>query len=423
MPNYPLPAIDQNAASEWNEQDINLYNALPYYLAVMQLERRKQWLTHSKLVGKTKWVPNSGNELRGVQKVPSPHIRQHLIPNAMISMPMKDVTDVREVLFKGYIFRHRFESQVMSFVPSFKDFMKNHVKAQGDDLMEKQERSEELYIRTGVWSYSPNVYLCGPNKLQSAPHADVINAAGTKANTKTTAWLQATLPQVTKNLQLMDLNNMIQIMDNDLQCMPFSGNSMPKDDSALQDRYCLVCSPEAYMQFGLDSMALNYRNVNLEYVNQSFKGNFWGRITSKLEHLPLRIAADGTFPQPETRQGNENEWDYQDTVPNPSYVNAPYEVAWVYGAAGYDSIEVGPPPAAFTGQASPTGFAKMSWNGEVKLINNFLVNSIGSDGTTVVPEINHYGEYVKFICQTSYGLLPKNRRNVVPVIFLRKRGL
>lgn len=421
MPNYTLPAIDLNAASQWNEQDINTYNALPYFMAIMQLDRRKQWLTHSKLVGKTRWVPNSGSELRGVQKVPSPHIRQMIFPNVMNSMPNKDITDVREVLFKGYIYRHRFESQVMSFIPSFKDFMKNHIKAQGDDLMEKQERSEEIYIRTGIWFYSPNVYLCGQDKYVAAPH-EYGNAAGTAANSKTTAWLTAKLPDVTKNLTLLDLNRLIQIMDNDLQVMPFQGNSLPKDDAPLQDKYCLVCSSEAYMQFGLDPFATNYRNVNLEYALNQFKGNFWGRITSKLEHLPMRIAADGTFPAPEVRQGNASEWDYNDTVPNPDYVNAPYEVAWLYGAAGYDSIEVGPPPAAFTGQAIPTNFAKMFWNGEVRLINNFLVSSLDASGT-VVQDINHYGEYVKFICQTAYGLLPKNRRNVMPIIFARKRGI
>ena len=421
MPNYALPAIDQNASSSWNEQDVNLYNALPYYLAVMQLERRRQWMTHSKLVGKTRWVPNSGSELRGVQKVPSPHIRQMIFPNAMTSMPMKDVTDVREVLFKGYIYRHRFESQVMSFVPSFKDFMKNHIKAQADDLMEKQERSEEIYIRTGIWYYSPNVYLCGTNGFEAAPH-ELGNAANNAPNSKNSGWLQATLPKVTKNLQLMDLNRLIQIMDNDLQVMPYSGNSLPKDDQGLADKYCLVCSSEAYMQFGLDPFALQYRNVNLDVALGTFKGSFWGRVTAKLEHLPLRIAADGTFPAPEIRQGNQAEWDYQDTVPNPAYVSAPYEVAWLYGAAGYDSIEVGPPPAAFTGQAQPSNFARMFWNGEVRLINNFLVSSVDATGA-VVQDINHYGEYVKYICQTAYGLLPKNRRNVMPLVFERKRGI
>lgn len=421
MPNYTLPAIDQTAAATWNEQDVNLYHELPYFIAERQLRRRKQWMTHSKLVGKTKWVPNSGEELRHITKVPSPHVRQMIFPNAFNSLPKKDITDVREMQFKGYIYRHRFESQVMNFVPSFKDFMKNHITAQGDDLMEKQERSEEIYLRTGIWYYSPNVYVCGRATPMLASPRELGNQANNAANSKNTAWLQATIVQATQNLTLLGLNNLIQIMDNDMQAMPFSGSGMATE-KGLQDKYCLVCSSEAYMQFALDPFALQYRNVNLDYTDGLYKGSFWGRLTTKCEHLPLRFKADGTIPAPEIRVEATGNWDDNDTVPNPDYVNAPYEVAWLYGQGGYDSIEVGPPPAAFTGQAQPKNFAKLFWNGEVKLINNFLISELDAAGN-VVQAMNTYAEHVKFICQTAYGLLPVNRRAVVPILFLRKRGI
>lgn len=422
MPNMQLPAIDMNSASQWDEQDVSLYHALPYYLAETQVDRRKTWMTHSKLVDKTKWVANSGDIMKGVQKVPSPHVRQFIFPNALTSKPLKDVTDVREVTYQGLIYRHRHESQVMNFVPSFRDFLKNHIEAQSQNLMEKQERSEEIYLRTSMWYYSPYVYLCGADTALLASPRELGNAANTAVNTKNLGWLQATLPQVKRNLQLLDLFSALNLLENNLRAMPYKGSTLPKDDQGLTDRFALVCSSEAFNQFALDPFRLQYRDVNMEVSQGNFKGNFWGRITAKIEDLPIRIAADGTFPQPEIREGNADAWDYQDTVANPAYVAAPYEIAWLYGKAGYKAIEVGPPPSAFVNGSQPKNFQSMFWNGEVRLINNFLVETVKEDGS-VGYDTNHYAEYVKFISQTAYGIMPMNRRNVLPIIIKRKVGL
>ena len=63
----------------------------------------------------------------------------------------------------------------------------------------------------------------------------------------------------------------------------------------------------------------------------------------------------------------------------------------------------------------------MFWNGEVKLTKRFLIPCIDDAGNTVW-EANTYGEFIKFIAQATYGIIGKNRRNIIPFVYKRKRG-
>ncbi len=429
MPQFQVPEINASVCKGWSEQDRDLYNKLPYYFAKAQVEYRKTWSIWSKLGGKIPWVPNQGPIMKGVRKVPSPHLRQMAFPNAIQNAPKKDVIGVRETSVQANVLLHRFESQNFTFLGNFQDFMTDGISFTMEDINKKINRFEDVFLRAACFHQSPFVWLT--NKA-TGEAIDAPTGTGNDAGTdgKSLAWLQANLPLIGApgGLSLVQVFRALGFMENDLRAPTFSGDmSVPKDNVGPLGKYCLVLSGEAWGQFVFDPWVTENRPLNFDIVTDGFKGSLWGRITCKIEDLPIRIAVNATtgiasFPAPETIETNPNAYNFGETVPNPDYVNAHYEVAFLLGDQSFKSITVGPPPKEFAGKGPSKEFAGMSWNGEVRMTDNIIIPCTDDDGNTVY-ESNKYGAYLQLIAQLSLGFLPVQRRNCLPIIFKRVRGV
>lgn len=422
-----MPAIDVASCSGWTENQITLYNSLPYYLAKMSVERRKIWPTYSKYTKKRKWTPNQSAIIRGVRVDQSPTIRQFTNPNILCDPAKKDVVAVREVTNDAQLYRQKFESPVLNFCPEFTDFL-SHVTDFGNNIMRQIEIWEDMFIRTNIWQMAPYVIVANGLSATLVP-APAWSGTGNfvlGTDGKSTAWLQTIIASNPTPLTIPALFTALSIMETQLGVAPYSGNGLPKDDAPLADMFLAILSSEAYNQFTFDPWVTNYKNCAFDILNNQFRGRIFGRITTKLEPTPLRFDADGAFPQPEiVSAGGAGAVEVGATVPNPEYAEiaqAPYEIAFLGGTIGYESLEVGPPPAEFASNTPPNNFASMNWNGQVRMTKNFPVPCVDADTGAIIYEGNYYGEYLKMFGQVADGVLAVQRRNVVPIIFKRTLG-
>lgn len=426
-----MPAIDQSLVTEWNEVEQNYYNSYPFYLAAYDIQHRKTYATHSRLTGKKKWTRNMGPIMRGVRKESSPHVRQVATPTELSTVAKKDILDVAEMTIEATLKHHKFESRVIPFYPVFNDFLKDHLSATSKDIIEKRTRYADIFIRTAIFHMAPYVFIAGKagQEVIDGPMWDGRDMSnlpdGAAAPTgKTVGWRQEAIAMLGNpgNLSITTAFLADSFLREDIRAVSWAdGNGgMPGDNSPMSGRNILVLSNEAYNQFRFDPFLLDNRRLDLDVVQHGFKGSIGDNITCKIEDLPLRMKADGTFPSPETRIIG-NPYNKNESVLSDDYKNAPYEVAWLYAADGYDSLEIGAPPEGFVGGTEPKGFADMFWNGEVKFTKLFNLPYLDENNNQYF-EFNTYGEHLKAICHLSLGILGTQRRNVLPIIFKRIRG-
>ena len=377
-------------------------------------------------------MPNMGTELRGIKVEPTPIGRQMFFPNAITSQPNRDVHEVRESLESALLYRHNYESPYINFLGPFQDFRRQQIPNAMSDLTQQIATANDMFQRTNVFHKCPNLLISGKAITANGDSFDgddfVAAPSGLGSNdgstAKTTAYLQQAIAYVGNNqggLSYKLAKKCGVIMTEDIQAPPFEGSAnMPKPDEAIKGKYVIMGSNETYEHMEFDDFLLQTKGQLQTYVGGGYNGPIGSKVAWYSERFPLRIADDGTFPAPQVFETNANAWNYGETVPNPAYVNAKFEIAFVIAANAYENIEVGPPPKEFTSsKMDARKFAELRWNGEVRLTDDLLIN-VGTPAAPIITT-NKYGEFVQLIADTVHGIIPIQRRHCFAVLYRRIR--
>jgi len=419
-----LPRI----TNQWSEVDRNLYNQLPLYMAKRQVEYIKYFDRWGKLLKPQKWVANVGNVMRGVNKVPAPILRSEMLPQPITSVPRKDVIEVRETREDCQLYRHDFDSQLFHFLPSFQDFLTDHVDATNKSMVEQIVVAKDLFYRTAIFHGSPYIYTNAG--VSAGSTADLVSAphwtASTIALSKTADYLRAQCQNITKDgLGFRSLMRLATIMFNDLGIPYYSGGIMPEgsDGKFLNGKYVLLAGSEVWDNLAVnDDFVLQYKDTQRDLITGPFVGSLGNRWTVMLERFEMRLDEDGNRVAPSAVEENPNAYDFGDTVITPAYQAAPWGVAFAIGAEAWKGITVGPPPAKFGGDTSMSmrQFNGMDWNGKVMATRNVMIPSVTAAGDTVM-DLNSRGEYLKLIADVAMGVAPIRRKNIIPILYKRTR--
>lgn len=425
-----IPAIDQNVCGAWTEQQLDLYNKLPFYFMQAEADYRKYWTTWAKLFGKIPWKPNMGDTMRRVASEPTPVMRQTAFPQLLKTIPTTDVINYRERTVDAKLRWQDFVTPHFSFLPEFQDFMK-HIDKTMANVNRQITIFEDVYYRTHAFNHAPYVYVCGVG-LIDGPTGDG-DAALTTA--KSAAWIQGEVTSKlsgveTGYLSFQELWKALNAFEQEVGGTPYDGTGMPTADSnPLNEKFCLVQSGESWNNFVNDPWLKENRPLNMDIVSGAFKGDLFGRIRSKLERYPMRMQLDADFlpslPVPELTEEDPNREDFGRTKPNPLYskvINSPIEWAFLIGGPNYDIIDVGPPPSDFTKELDQGAAIKMNWNGKAYLNKEFLVPCKDQNGATFM-DLNSWGRYIRGQATTTLGISGVNSQNVLPIAFKRRVGV
>lgn len=428
---YDQPSVFGNATVE----DVSRFNQLPFYLVRNEVKQFPMWSVFDQLYGDIDWETNQGNVMKGVTQQRSPVGRSFFFPNAMTTVPNKDIYQVTESTEQALLYVHNYESFQFNFLPSFAAFWRDYLKFANKDIVEKIAISNNQFIETNMWFNSPYVYLCGVGLLSGAP-TQMGNVVGTAANSKTASWLVNTVmgnggvPGVQQGLTLRDCYRAFTNLQEDLAAPAFEGSkNMPKDNEGLKGKYVMLVSSEVFLNFTFDPDVQTLKPLDLNLLFNDFKGMLFGNLTCKINKYPIRFStadivdpatgailwAKGTPIAPEIYDTTDNKW-----KPNPYYtslISAPFEINWILGADRAKTIKVGPPPKEFAQTSMPASkFYSLKWNGEVRLTDQvFITNADGS----ISPNV--YGEQMKFISKLTHGYLEGERRYAFPIINRRVR--
>ena len=380
-----------------------------------------------------------GTTLRGVRGEPSPIQISEFFPNDITTAPRKETVTVNEFTEDAVLKRHLFETPYFSFLPSFQDFRRDQVPFASKDLNSQITAYNDIFIRTGLFNKAPHAFISGKANTNAGDGFDgaeyVVAPSGDGSQDglgdgKNTAWLQQAIAYTGNSgaddfvgsLSYKVIRKAKMILANDLQIHPAEGIfGVSKENETAKGKYLLMAGSDAYEMLSFDPWILANKDDKRDLINDDFMGTIGRSIAVMMERFPIRIAADGTIPVPQLTVSQADAWNVGMTVANPDYVDAPWEVALLFGYQPAKSLQVGPPPAEFqrakaAGGMSVQKFQSLEWNGTVRLTDNVIVN-YGSNNL----DTNKYGEYVQLIADLALGIVMCNRRAVLPIVYRRLR--
>lgn len=426
-----IPALDQILCNVWPEISVDTYAKYDYVLTKAEATRRKMWPTFGPLIKDTvPWNRQPSTTMRAVLVEDAPIMRQSFRPKYLTSQPLESIFMVRERTAEARLYMQDYSSIAFSFLPSFQDFMQGNVVPTRKTIEKQVMVDEELFYRTYMWDYSPNVYVCGQGR-KSAP----VGRATETTSAKTDAWIAAQLSLTggVKPLTIEEVFNAGSVFMEEIGAEPYSGDGMPNGDNQILDqKFVLVTSNEAWLQFTNDPWVKENRPDGMNILNSAFKGPIHDTIVGRIEKWPMRWSVDAnndiTENAPEIVDLNSSSPDYGRPQPNPSYTKldddgSPYEVAWLFGGRHYKRIETGPPPELFAGSvADPAKLKGMTWNGQIYLNRPLLVPCVDVNNTMQYKE-NNRGRYIQWLGSQALGCLGIYTWNVMPIIHRRRRGI
>jgi hypothetical protein len=413
-----------------------MYQKLPFYLEKVDAEMRARYSVWDKLLTDTiPWKQNMGNLMRLVMVEKSPVLRQEARPSTLSEDPLRDIFNVRERTAEARLHWHEFVSPHFRFQSSFEDFLKGNLIPTRKNIEEQIRIYADMFYRTHIWDNSPNVYFAGVGAVAAPVGTTGVGSAA--VSNKTAAWIQSNLANADfqsgrGGLTFAELFKALNTFESDIGATPYEGTGQPGGDSMpLNERYCLVCSPEAWNQFVDDEWLKENRQINMNIVTEAFRGDIWGKIRAKLEKYPRRFSVDEDFlptsAAPETSVVDPESQDYGRTIPGPSYASitgSPIEVAWLVGGKHYRRIGLGPPPQFFAGgTGDPQKLAGMNWNGQVYHNKNFLIPCVPAGGGDPIMRMNEFGHYVRFQAELGLGIVGPHAFNIMPIVFKRRVGI
>lgn len=413
------------ASDIWKTKDIEDFNRLPVQVAQQTTKQLPMWTRWQTFLGSRSWSANQGDILQGVIAELPPHNKQNHAPRNITESPLKTVVSHFERSNTARIKRHLFESPLLHFLPSFRDFRKGQVGTAVKALNKIVGTGIDSFLRWQILQQSPRIGIVNPT---DGVHlvSTVAGEATDTSSPKTAAVLAALADKVGPNTGFLDFRYMCafrQLCKDELGFVPWDGvPGTPKENETMKGKFLLVGEGLLYDALQFDEHVLNFKDYAVNLINSSFRGVIQGNISFMEECFPHRMLADGTFPEPEleaadgiTQPTGNNRG--HETIPNPVYVNAPFGIAYFMGYQPYESIKVGPPPSEFAGKSMSMGrYHSLNWNGEVRITDDVLVNYGGN-----VVDTNKYGEWLQLICDTVLGVIPNTPRFCLPIIYRRDK--